>query len=218
MRNSDCWYSSVCTYDKCDACIRFLEMSYLMDNSNIPKNKQMPVRLTPSEVDWDAFCRLADIKDDIVNFVKSGSSIYITSAFTGNGKTTWATKLMLKYFDSVWPGNGLKTRGIFIHVPTFLLQLKNFNTKDEKFEKLKEELSNVDLVIWDDIASTSISAYDFSQLLMYIDTRSLNGLSNIYTGNITDRASLQKALGIKLTSRIMSSATEVIEFKGGDRR
>ena len=178
----------------------------------------MPVRLTPSEVDWDAFCRLADIKDDIVNFVKSGSSIYITSAFTGNGKTTWATKLMLKYFDSVWPGNGLKTRGIFIHVPTFLLQLKNFNTKDEKFEKLKEELSNVDLVIWDDIASTSISAYDFSQLLMYIDTRSLNGLSNIYTGNITDRASLQKALGIKLTSRIMSSATEVIEFKGGDRR
>lgn len=218
MRNSDCWYISVCDNGDCDTCIRYKEMSYLMENSNIPKNRCCPVKLRPSNVDRDAFYRLADIKDDIVNFVNSGSDIYITSKFTGNGKTTWAIKLMLKYFDSIWPGNGFKTRGIFLHIPTFLLQLKNFSVKDEKLERIKEILPTVDLVIWDDIASTDISAYDYSQLLMYIDMRVSNGMSNIFTGNLTDRESLQKALGDKLTSRIWSSYTEVVEFKGGDRR
>ena len=125
---------------------------------------------------------------------------------------------MLKYFDEVWAGNGFRTRALFIHVPTFLLKCKDFNNKDQDFEDKKALLETVDLVVWDDIASTDVSAYDYSQLLMYIDNRLINERSNIFTGNYDNRERLEKRVGIKLTSRIWSDSTEVIIFKGGDMR
>lgn len=220
MKNFDCWYKDVCTKDDifCSNCIRFIEMRALMDNSNIPKAKQFPEILRPPKCDLSAFRRLNEIKDNINDFVKSGKCLYITSDTTGNGKTTWSIKLMLKYFDTVWAGNGFKCRGIFIHTPTFLLKCKDFNNRDDDFEEIKRRLSTVDLVIWDDIASTDISAYDYSQLLMYIDTRVNNNKSNIFTGNITTQETMKKSIGAKLTSRIFASQTEIIKFEGADRR
>ena len=189
-----------------------------MENSNIPKVKQMPQSLTAPKCDHDAFVRLSEIKSEIVDFVECGQNLYIASDRTGNGKTSWAIKLMLKYFDEVWAGNGLKPRALFIHVPTFLLKCKDFGNKDEDFDAMKNMLSTIDLVVWDDIASTDVSAYDYSQLLMYIDSRLLNGLANIFTGNYENRERLEKRVGMKLTSRIWSDSTEVIIFKGGDMR
>lgn len=218
MKNSNCWYSDVCTNDCTGSCIRYLEMEYLMNTSNIPKVRQRPAVLHAPKCDYDAFVRLSEIKDNIVDFVAGGGNLYIASTTTGNGKTSWAIKLMLKYFDEVWAGNGFKPRGIFVHTPTFLLKTKDFESRDREFMTLRQRLHSVDLVVWDDIASTEVSAYDYSQLLMYIDTRTAEGLSNIYTGNLTDEAMLIKSLGAKLTSRILSNDTEVIIFKGGDRR
>lgn len=215
---SDCWYKNICTNECSNACIRYLEMKYLMENSNIPKAKQIPQSLTAPDCDLDAFKRLAEIKKDINDFVDCGCNLYIASETTGNGKTSWAIKLMLKYFDNVWAGNGFRPRALFIHVPTFLLKCKDFNNKDTTFEDLKKLLPDIDLVVWDDIASTDVSAYDYSQLLMYIDNRLLNERSNIFTGNYSDRDKLEKRVGMKLTSRIWSDTTEVVIFKGGDMR
>lgn len=218
MQNSECWYKEVCTNKCSSACIRFVEMKALMDSSNIPKRKQVPQTLNAPECDYDAYCELAGIKDSIVDFVDNGDNLYIMSKYTGNGKTSWAIKLMLKYFNEVWAGNGMKARGLFIHVPTFLLKCKDFNNRDEVFEAQKKLLKTVDLVIWDDIASTDISAYDYSQLLMYIDGRILDGLSNIYTGNIESIPNMTKIIGAKLASRIMADSTTIVKFKGGDMR
>lgn len=189
-----------------------------MDNSNLPKAKQLPAVLTAPNCDHDAFVRLAEIKSNIKDFVNCGQNLYLASDSTGNGKTSWAIKLMLKFFDVSWSGNGFKRRAVFIHVPTFLLKCKDFDNKDSEFEELKNALYDVDLVVWDDIASTDMSAYDYSQLLMFIDQRLLKGLSNIYTGNYADVNRFEKRVGTKLTSRIWSSETEVIIFKGGDMR
>ena len=107
-----CWYTSVCgKYEtpECNAsCIRYMEMDYLMQNSGIPRNRQYAVLLTPSKKDVQAFVTLKEIKDDIINFVENGESIYIYSDNFGNGKTTWAIKLMQKYFDDIWVGNGFR--------------------------------------------------------------------------------------------------------------
>jgi DNA replication protein DnaC len=191
-------------------------MLELMTLSNIPKKRQYPVSLMPDTVDYNVFCLLAEIKDDIVNFVNNGENLYLYSTNTGNGKTTWAIKLMLKYFDSVWAGNGFKCRGLFIHVPTFLTQLKDFNNVDEEFERIKSILKEVDLVIWDDIASTDLSSYDHSQLLTYIDQRILKQKSNIFTGNLGNK-DIEKALGQRLSSRVWNSSVKY-ELKGKDRR
>lgn len=215
----NCWYEDVCAIkqDSCEnSCVRYISMCYLVEQSNIPENRQIPTLLYPPKEDKQAFIRLNEIKTNIVDFVESGKNLYIYSNNTGNGKTSWSIKLMMKYFNDIWPGNGDKCRGIFIHAPMFLTQLKNFGTKDDAFTKLKYNLSTVDLVIWDDIASTGMSAYDLSQLTSYIDVRIFNRVSNIYTGNLGEKE-LEKQLGQRLKSRVWN-ASEVIEFKGGDNR
>ncbi len=216
-----CWYTSACgKYEtpECNAsCIRYMEMDYLMQNSGIPRNRQYAVLLTPSKKDVQAFIILKEIKDDILNFVKNGESIYIYSDNFGNGKTTWAIKLLQKYFDDIWVGNGFRCRGIFIHVPTFLTKIKEgISRKDEDFETLKSRLMSVDLVIWDDIAATKLGDFDHANLLTYIDQRKLNQLSNIYTGNL-HQDELRDALGNRLASRVWNDSTPV-RFIGADRR
>ena len=216
-----CWYTSACgKYEtpECNAsCIRYMEMDYLMQNSGIPRNRQYAVLLTPSKKDVQAFIILKEIKDDILNFVKNGESIYIYSDNFGNGKTTWAIKLLQKYFDDIWAGNGFRCRGIFIHVPTFLTKIKEgISRKDEEFETLKSRLMEVDLVIWDDIAATKLGDFDHTNLLTYIDQRKLNQLSNIYTGNL-HQDELRDALGNRLASRVWNDST-LIRFIGADRR
>ena len=191
-------------------------MSYLLDSSNIPKHMQKITSLIPDDCDYESFCKLAVIKSNILDLVNNGKNLYIVSRNTGNGKTTWSIKLMLKYFDEIWAGNGFNTRGLFIHIPTFLLKCKDFNNKDEQFEEIKAKLMDVDLVVWDDIGSNTLSNYDLSQLLMHIDQRILSGKSNIFTGNLM-YSDLERTLGSRLASRIWNTS-EVIEFQGKDKR
>ena len=212
----DCWYREVCILPECESsCIRFNEVKFLMDSSGIPPAQQIPLSLTPEACDYDSFVRLSAIKDNIVEWVNKGSNLYICSSITGNSKTSWTLKLMLKYFDSIWSGNGFRVRGMFIHVPTFLSKLKNFNNPLP--EEYKDNVMNCDLIIWDDIASTNLSQYDYSQLLTYIDSRILSRKSNIYTSNIADETQLSEAIGARLASRIYSNS-EVITFYGKDWR
>lgn len=216
MNLDECLYKKVCTNECSYACVRFSEMLALLEQSNIPEKRWKPIPLSPDDCDYISFSMLADIKDNIVNFVDVGRSLYIFSDKTGNGKTTWAIKLMLKYFDQVWAGNGFKPRGLFIHTPTFLTKLKDFNNRDEAFETLKSYIPTVDLVIWDDIGSVGMSAYDNSQLITYVDQRVLDGKANIYTGNIAG-SELEKSIGTRLASRVWNAST-VVEFRGADKR
>lgn len=213
---SDCWYKDTCIIESCkDSCIRFNEMKYLMDTSGIPPAQQIPVTLVSTEDTINEFRRLDEIKKNIVQFVKEGKNLYITSDYTGNGKTSWALKLMLRYFNEIWSGNGFRVRGLFIHVPTFLQQLKNFENPIS--EEYKQAVLSCDLVIWDDLASTALSAYDYGQLLIYVDSRAIQKKSNIFTSNISRVEELEKLLGGRLTSRIYNSS-EVIEIRGKDWR
>lgn len=215
MRIEDCWYVSVCDND-CDGCIRYLEMKHLVESSMLPTNLQRNFKLIAENEDFEAFCKLADIKDNIKDFVYNGSNLYITSVNTGNGKTSWSIKLLMKFFDEIWAGNGCRVRGLFIHTPTLLTQLKDFNNVLPNHYN-KQDLLDCDLVIWDDIASTNLSNYDLTQLLIYIDHRILNGKSNVYTGNIVDTRTMEKVMGARLASRILNNS-KVIELKGQDKR
>lgn len=221
MYVSECWYKEVCDgyKENCQMhCAKFLEMNYLMEHSNIPESKRKPLQLYPDNCDIGAFTRLAEIKQDIDDFVYEGRNLYITSATTGNGKTTWGLKMLMRYFELCWEGNGFEVRGLFVHVPTLLLKSKDFKTIDREFENMKKQLFDVDLVVWDDIASTDVTGYDISQLLVYIDARTLADKANIYTGNIVSAEDMEQAVGSRLASRILGKSTEVIELRGGDRR
>lgn len=217
---TECWYKNNCKHYKENCqnnCIRYNEMNYMIESAKIPKGNQFKNELIPSPIDVENFKFLAEIKKDIINFIKNGENLYIFSSNFGNGKTTWSIKIMQSYFNQIWAGNGFTQRGLFIHVPSFLTKFKEvMNKKDEEFEDLKKQLLEVDLVIWDDIAASKLSDYDHTNLLTYIDQRKLNGKSNIYTGNLNEQE-LIDALGNRLKSRVWNDST-VVELLGKDRR
>lgn len=217
---TECWYKKTCKNykEECQKnCIRYNEMLYMMESANIPKGNQFKNELIPNPIDLKNFEFLTEIKKDVVNFVKNGENLYIYSSIFGNGKTTWAIKIMQNYFNLKWLGNGFIQRGLFIHVPSFLTKFKEvINKKDETFEDLKKQLLEVDLVIWDDIATCKLTDYDHTNLSTYIDQRKLNGKANIYTGNLNERE-LVDALGNRLKSRVWNDST-IVELRGMDRR
>lgn len=219
---NNCPYKDVCSLvsdeNHCNSsCLRFMEIDYLLYMSRLPKSKMKALTLVPEVEDLDSFKRLKEIKDNIVEFVKFGNSLYLFSLNTGNGKTCWAIKLLLKYFDEVWCGNGFKPRGLFINVPNFLRMVtENVTNPNEDFIELKRLIASVDLVIWDDIGATKLSDYDHKNLLSFIDQRVLGEKSNIYTGNLPGEC-LPDALGQRLASRVFNESS-VIELLGQDRR
>ena len=212
---SNCWYRNVCQVNTCDHCIRYMEMSHLLENSGIPKVRQKPKSLIPDDADYGAFVMLSDIKDNILQRVECGFNLYLGSKNTGNGKTSWAIKILLKYFDSIWAGNGFRIRGLFVHVPTLLSKLKDFD--NPLSAEYRNSLLKADLIVWDDIAVSGISQYDYNNLLMYIDNRILNEKSNIFTSNKVSRYELEEVIGNRLASRIWEMSTKVT-FLGKDRR
>jgi DNA replication protein DnaC len=188
-------------------------MNRLLELSNLPAKYQTPVKIISVDEDRPSYIELAKIKDNIEDFINKGKNLYICSSTCGNAKTSWAVKLMIKYFDRMWPNSYDVTRGLYVHVPTLLLDIKNFGNIPNYVSRINE----ADVVIWDDIAFSKLTEYEHEQLLQFIDNRMASGLSNIYTSNITDANELANYVGNRLSSRIYSSS-KVIEFKAGDWR
>ncbi|MEE3344908.1 MAG: hypothetical protein VZS44_12495, partial [Bacilli bacterium] len=194
--------------------IRYNQMRSLLELSNLPKNRQRKTQIFPIEIDEKVFDKLEEAKNDIVNIVNNGGNIYICGDKTGNGKTTWAIRLMLKYFDMVWANSYDTTRGLYVHVPTFFLDVKNFENRPEYIDRIEE----ADMVIWDDLAATDmLTNFEHEHLLRYIDSRINNNKCNIYTSNITDRYKLIDLIGNRLASRVYNCST-IYELHGGDVR
>lgn len=62
------------------------EFYYLLNSSNIPNQYKKTITLYPASNDIEVFNTLADIKNDIDNFVKDGRFLYLWGDKTGNGK------------------------------------------------------------------------------------------------------------------------------------
>ena len=217
MKRTECWYKETCTND-CNTCIVFTEMNWQMQNSGLPEAKQRPIQLYITDSnggDKNAFNRLAEIRKDIVDFVQTGGNLYICSKWTGNGKTSWAIKMLHTYFHHTARGSYENLRGMFVSTTDLLLNLKDFNNPLPK--SYLENLRTVDLVVWDDIAISGMSNFDFNQLYSIIDYRLLAEKSNIFTSNQPDLEELTKIMGSRLASRIYHTS-EIVELKGKDMR
>lgn len=216
QRNSNCWYLEVCDED-CHLCNTYLEMKWQMDNSGLPVKLQRPIELWLSDnnsCDRQAYNRLAAIKKDIVNYVAEGNNLFLCGR-SGNGKTSWAIKLLQSYLHHKAPGNYERLQGMFISLGDLLIKLKNFNNPIP--QSYRDNIEKVPLIVWDDICLTGLSQFDYTQLYTMINNRMLAGLSNIFTTNIADKDKLEEVFGERLVSRIYNTS-EIIELKGLDMR
>ena len=217
MNIQSCWYKRICTEQCSENCIRYKLMYSLFKQSNLPEALWNYKELICHEKDLQVYKQLQAKSDAILNFIESGNNLYIYSENCGNGKTTWAIRLMYSYFDKIWHKSCFDCKALFVSVPKFLYNCKRSISQDVKgFEELCNLISEVDLVIWDDIGEMKASDYEHQILFQYIDDRINSKKSNIYTSN-KNKEQLEDVLGVRLASRIYN-CSECIEFVEEDKR
>lgn len=217
MNIQNCWYKRICTEQCSENCIRYKLMYSLFKQSNLPEALWNYKELICHEKDLQVYKKLQAKSDAILNFIEAGNNLYIYSENCGNGKTTWAIRLMYSYFDKIWHKSCFDCKALFVSVPKFLYNCKRSISQDVKgFEELCNLISEVDLVIWDDIGEMKASDYEHQILFQYIDDRINSKKSNIYTSN-KNKEQLEDVLGVRLASRIYNRS-ECIEFLEEDKR
>lgn len=217
MNIDTCWYKRICTEQCSENCIRYKLMYSLFKQSRLPEAQWDYKYLVCNGTDLSNFTQLKAKSESILKFIANGNNLYIYSANCGNGKTSWAIRLMYSYFDKIWHKSCFDCKALFVSVPKFLYNCKRSISQDVKgFEELCNLISEVDLVIWDDIGEMKASDYEHQILFQYIDDRINSKKSNIYTSN-KNKGQLEDVLGVRLASRIYN-CSECIEFVEEDKR
>lgn len=196
-----------------------LEDIYI-NNSQIPKRYLQDIPLRPSKKDLKVFTELKDIQNNVKKFVDDGKNLLICSHQCGNGKTTFATKILKSYIHAVRNISFKNdTPALFINVNSFLNEKKlaiNDVEIAQKVQNIEKCILSAKLVVFDDIADKSLSEYDINTMYYWLDYRTANMKSCIYTTNqLPDE--LQKTLNGKVYSRIVNYST-VKYITDGDHR
>lgn len=191
-----------------------------INNSNIPKRYLQDISLRPVKEDVETFKELQDIKNNIVDFVNQGKNLFIYSSSVGNGKTTWSTKLLKEYIEQVssimFKNN---CPALFINVSNFLNKKKLAITNRDlvpEVQDLEQKILSAKLVVFDDLGVKDVSSYELNSLYYWIDERTSNLRSCIYTSNLSPQA-LSMILDSRIYSRVVNYS-EVKEIKAGDFR
>lgn len=199
--------------------IKEFKLNYLYDKALMSQSqrKRIELRIDDDGTDLEQFRFLKEVEKSIVDFVRDGKHIYIHSLGCGNGKTSWALRMIQAYFETIWLKSELRCRALFINVPRYLLAIKdNISEKSEYVSYIKSNVLDADIVVWDEVGSKGLTQFEHENILSLINARIDMGKSNIYTSNLTDDE-LHVALGDRLYSRIVNMSHN-IEFKGADKR
>ena len=224
ITNDQCWMRDMCIKGRANQCpspfcIKLFKIDNLYSQALISEKqrKHVNLRIDADGSDKDAFKILKGIEENIETFISEGQNLYLHSITYGCGKTSWALRLAEAYINKIWYKTDLQCKILFIHVPKFLISLKESISKPNEYvDHIKENFLNADLVIFDEIASKNNTEYEMEQLLNIINSRLDEGKSNIYTSNLTDDE-LASKVGGRLASRILGMSTN-ITFVGKDKR
>lgn len=227
--SNDCWLKESCfkfnNSENCDCkydsvyCPKLFKLDQMFEQALIPLNlrKKVRFRLDKNGNDLNSFETLIEIESSIEAFISSGNNLFIHSNICGNGKTSWALRLVQAYFSKIWHKSNIDCRALFINVPRYLIAIKDsIGNINDYADHIKENLYTADIIIWDDIATKNITPFEAENLLSILDTRFNIGKSNIFTSNLSEQE-LYDCLGSRLASRIIGYS-ENIELKGSDKR
>lgn len=184
-----CYASDYCQKDKSscsDVCGGYRVLRALYNLSRIPERYRYTIALKPENgEDLEAFTVLDNYKNDVLNMVDEGRGLYIWGKSTGNGKTSWACKIMSYFFRKIAFNTGLENEGLYIFLPTFLEDLRdNYDNKDPEFDEILRMIKTCRLLIIDDIGAERVTDWVRERMVSIINTRVSNNLTTIYTSNL----------------------------------
>lgn len=215
-----CFAEAYCQKDKSacsDLCGGYRVLRALYNLSRMPEGYRYNITLEAKESELPAFEALNEYKEKVLEKVEVGEGLYIWGKSTGNGKTSWACKIMSHYFRKIAFDTGLENEGLYIFLPTFLEDLRNnYEDKDPDFEQVLTMVKSCKLLIIDDIGAERVTDWVRERVVSIINTRVSNNLATIYTSNLSPEE-LKEELGDRIASRVVGSS-QVIEMVGGDRR
>lgn len=196
---------------------------YLLQRANIPKYQWIEDKLIPLDGDEEAFARLLDIRNNLHEFIcGEKNNLIICSNSIGNGKTSWAVKLMLTYIEKnahrlIYTDENdvdkLFDIALFCSVVPFLVEMKQFGNNSSTYE-MYSRLKKSELVIMDDIGVSTMSQYDYNILYAIVESRLFAGLPTIFTTNATSEDELRGSIGgPRLANRIWATS-EIVTIKG----
>lgn len=238
MAMEECYARGYCSKfrdeQQCNfTCVAYHQMNNIYELSGLPKRYRYELPLRPEKIDLPKFKQLKEwtdvqvvkengvtkYKHSVLERVNNGEGLFIWSETKGNGKTSWAAKIMQAYFRAVGVTNNLRTRGLYINVPEFLEDMRrNMNNPSEEHSTLLNLIKKVDMVIFDDIGTESPTKWVREQLYIIINKRYSEGLSNIYTSNMSlAELGHEEILGDRIASRIKGSC-DIVHLQGQDRR
>lgn len=200
-------------------CPKLFKTDFLYNEALLSQKQRqyLTLRIDSDGTDKEAFSKLKEIQGNILDFVGSGSNLYLHSRKCGNGKTAWALRLLQSYIDKVWYKSDLKCVALFINVPRYLLALKDsISSTNEYIEHVHRCVMGADLVIFDEVATKPFTSFEHEHILNLINTRLDMNKSNIYTSNVCG-AELESKIGERLYSRIVNLSHN-IELFGSDKR
>lgn len=189
-----------------------IKLNKLFEESGLPKKYFKPQELVERKEDSDAWDYLESVRNDIVENVQNGLSIVICSQTVGNGKTSWAIRLLQRYLAEVALDGRIANKGTFVVCAQLLTEFGDFNYFEsmqdflDRFEKLK----TCDLLVLDEIGGGMLTKASYPYLYDLINYRVDNELSTIYTTNYSDEEIIE-LLGQRLYSRIYD-VSDVVEF------
>ena len=180
-----CYASDYCQKDKSscsDVCGGYRVLRALYNLSRIPERYRYTIALKPENgEDLEAFTVLDNYKNDVLSMVDEGRGLYIWGKSTGNGKTSWACKIMSYFFRKIAFNTGLENEGLYIFLPTFLEDLRdNYDNKDPEFDEILRMIKTCRLLIIDDIGAERVTDWVRERMVSIINTRVSNNLTTIY--------------------------------------
>ena len=187
--SDECYLSESCKkYERGDCsksgdlCQKLFRINKLLDEAQLSDVQHKPIKLFLDKEDEFAYDSLKSVENSIEKAVEMGSNIYIYSNITGNGKTSWAIKLIQAYINAVWYKKSTDCVALFINIPRFLLAIKdNIREKSDYVEHIKNYVYSADLVVWDDIGTKGTTEFETEHLLSMINSRIESGKSNIFS-------------------------------------
>lgn len=220
MEINNCFLYNKCNHIDCDKfCLRKYKLEFLYKEALLSDNQRQHKQLVIDSdgTDQIEFERLKIIEQNIQSFIQNGHNLLIHSVICGNGKSSWAIRMIQAYFNKIWLKTDLSCKALFINVPRFLLALKdNISDKNDYVQHIKENVLNCDLVVWDEVGLKNLTSFEHENILSLINARIDLGKSNIYTSNL-NLNELHESLGDRLYSRIVNYS-EIIKLNGSDKR
>lgn len=194
------------------------KLNNLFELSGLPRKYFEPQHLVKREVDAECWDWLEDVRNNIVEEVQRGLSIVITSTTVGNGKTSWAVRLLQRYLAETALDGRMVEKGMFVVSAQLLTEFGDYNyfqTMQEFLERF-ERLKTCELLVIDEIGGGSLTKASYPYLYDLVNYRVDNNLSTIYTTNYTDEEIID-LLGQRLYSRIYDTSV-VLEFEASNVR